>query len=105
MKIYLLGIDIGTSAVKSAVFDFEGRLVADALEAYKTYYPAPHFAEQDPEDWWAAVCRAVKSILGKVNSADISAVGIDGQGWAAVAVDKNGSPLCRTPIWTDTRST
>ena len=105
MGNYLLGIDIGTSAVKAAVFDFEGRLVADALEAYKTYYPAPHFAEQDPEDWWAAVCRAVKSILGKVKSADIAAVGIDGQGWAAVAADKNGNPLCRTPIWTDTRST
>ncbi|MBR6360203.1 MAG: FGGY-family carbohydrate kinase [Clostridia bacterium] len=105
MGDYLLGLDIGTSAVKAAVFDYEGCLAADALEAYKTEYPAPHFAEQDPGDWWAAVCKAVKSVLGKINPRDISAVGTDGQGWAAVAVDKSGNPLCKTPIWTDTRST
>ena len=104
MKEYLLGIDVGTSAVKAAVFDTEGNPVADALESYKTYYPAPGFAEQDPEDWWAAVCRAVRSLAGKVNIGEIAAVGIDGQGWAAVAVDGDGNPLCRTPIWTDTRS-
>ena len=104
MEKYLLGIDIGTSAVKAAVFDFSGSLIADSLESYPTFYPQPRFAEQDPDEWWAAVCRAVKSIAQRVNPRDISAVGIDGQGWAAVAADREGNPLCRTPIWTDTRS-
>ena len=104
MDKYLLGIDIGTSAVKAAVFDFSGSLIADSLESYPTFYPQPRFAEQDPDEWWAAVCRAVKSIAQRVNPRDISAVGIDGQGWAAVAADSEGNPLCRTPIWTDTRS-
>ena len=105
MDKYLLGIDIGTSAVKTAVFDFDGNLIADCLESYKTYYPAAHFAEQDPADWWKAVCTCIKEITGKVNASQICAVGVDGQGWSAVAADGNGNALCKTPIWTDTRST
>ena len=105
MEKYLLGIDVGTSAVKAAVFDFEGNLIKDTLCSYDTYYPAPHYAEQNPEDWWNAVCSAVKEITSEINASDIAVVGTDGQGWAAVAADEKGNPLCRTPIWTDTRST
>ena len=38
-KSYLLGIDIGTSACKVAVFDREGRVLAAANGAYPVYYP------------------------------------------------------------------
>ena len=57
MKPYLLGIDIGTSACKAAVFDQNGEVVASASEEYPVDYPRPGWAEQNPEDWWHAVCK------------------------------------------------
>lgn len=106
MKQYLLGIDIGTSACKIAIFERNGKVVASTSGDYNVYYPHPGWAEQDPEDWWTAVCKAIKGALEKGNVApeEVVGVGIDGQGWAAVAIDKNGEVLTRTPLWMDTRS-
>ena len=106
MKAYLLGIDVGTSALKVVVFDREGNVIESAQESYLTYYPESGFAEQDPEDWWRACTRALQVIFegGKVRPEEIAAVGIDGQGWANVLMDREGNTLSRTPIWLDTRS-
>ena len=48
MKAYLLGIDVGTSALKAVVFDREGNVIESAQESYLTYYPESGYAEQDP---------------------------------------------------------
>ena len=101
----LLGIDIGTSACKAAAFTPEGRVLAQATEPYKVYYPQPGWAEQDPEEWWQAVCRAIRGVLeGGVRPEDVQGVGVDGQSWSAIAVDRTGKVLCNTPIWFDTRA-
>ena len=65
MKSYLLGIDIGTSACKVAVFDKEGKVLAAANGDYPVYYPQEGWAEQNPEEWWSAVCRATKETVQK----------------------------------------
>jgi xylulokinase len=101
----LLGIDIGTSACKAALFAPDGRCEAQANEAYDVYYPRPGWAEQEPEEWWRAVCRALGSLRrGGADLSRVLAVGIDGQSWSAIPVAADGSVLCRTPIWTDTRA-
>ena len=106
MKSYLLGIDIGTSACKVAVFDKEGKVLAAANGDYPVYYPQEGWAEQNPEEWWSAVCRATKETVQKagIDSAEIAGVGIDGQSWSAIALDKEGKVLTNTPIWMDTRA-
>lgn len=106
MKQYLLGIDIGTSGCKVAVFDREGEVIASDSEAYKVYYPHPGWAEQNPEEWWQAVCRAIEAALkkGRVMPEEIAGIGIDGQSWSAIAVDRKGNVLTNTPIWMDTRA-
>lgn len=106
MKELLLGIDIGTSACKAAIFKKTGEVVASACGDYQVYYPQPGYAEQDPDDWWLAVCQATKECIqkGNVNPADLAGIGIAGQSWSAVAIDKPGNVLTRTPIWMDTRS-
>ncbi len=106
MEELLLGLDIGTSACKVAVFTRAGRVVASASSDYAVYYPKPGYAEQEPDDWWKAVCEATKECLqkGEVNPSDIAGIGIDGQGWSAIAIDKEGKVLTRTPIWMDIRS-
>lgn len=106
MKPYLLGIDIGTSACKIAVFDREGHVMAAAGKSYPVYYKKPGWAEQNPEEWWDAVCKGIKEALekGGIQAEDIAGIGIDGQSWSAIAVDKSGEVLTNTPIWMDTRA-
>lgn len=106
MKQYLLGIDIGTSACKVAVFDADGNVAASASGEYPVYYPRPGWAEQKPEQWWSAVGSAVKQALGKggIRPSDIAGIGVDGQSWSAIAVDQNGKVLANTPIWMDVRA-
>ena len=106
MNAYLMGIDIGTSGCKVAVFRPSGEAVAQAMSEYPVVYPQAGWAEQNPEDWWAGVCAAVRAVLrdGGIQPSEIAAVGVDGQSWSAIAVDARGKPLCNTPIWTDTRA-
>ena len=106
MKTFLLGIDIGTSACKAAVFDLEGTVLAQSSRSYPVYYPAPDQVEQNPLEWWDGVCEAVKEIIysGKIDPAQIAGIGVDGQSWSAIPVDGSGKVLSNTPIWMDTRS-
>lgn len=106
MKQQLLGIDIGTSACKVAVFDEDGKVMAQANRPYRVYYPQSGWAEQNPEEWWEAICDAVREVLAEenVNAEQIKGIGVDGQSWSAIPVDENGRVLHNTPIWMDTRA-
>lgn len=106
MKSILIGIDIGTSACKAAAFNLEGKVLAQASREYNVYYPAPGFVEQNPLEWWEAVCSALQEITGseEVPPDDIAGIGIDGQSWSAIPLDIKGNVLYNTPIWMDTRA-
>ena len=102
----LLGVDIGTSGCKLALFTLDGETVARAAEGYAVSRPRPGFAEQDADGWWAAVCRGVRSLLAESGTApaDIAGVGVAGQGWAALPVDRAGRALRPAIIWLDRRA-
>jgi len=106
MKKYLLGIDVGTSSCKVAAFDDVGKVIAQASQSYPVYYPQHGWAEQDPLDWWEAICDCTKDIFagGLVKPEEIAGIGIDGQSWSAIALDQERNVLCKTPIWMDTRA-
>ncbi|MHA9739140.1 xylulokinase [Robinsoniella peoriensis] len=102
----LLGIDIGTSACKIAVFEKNGTVIAAGTGDYPVYYPQPGWAEQNPDEWWAAVCETIKTLLERnhIDAQEIAGVGIDGQSWSAIPIDQDGNVLANTPIWMDTRA-
>lgn len=106
MEKLLLGIDIGTSACKVAIFDLQGMVIAQSTKEYKVYYPAPGFVEQNPNEWWESVCFAIKESISKakISANQIAGIGIDGQSWSAIPIDKDGRVLHNTPIWMDTRA-
>ena len=106
MEKLLLGIDIGTSACKVAVFDRKGKVMAQSNQGYSLYYPEPGWVEQDPEEWWQSICAGIRDVLekGKINPEQIVGIGIDGQSWSCIPVDKEGNCLAKTPIWMDTRA-
>ena len=106
MRELLLGLDIGTSACKAAVFHSDGEVIATESKSFPVHHPERGYADQDPNDWWQAVSYCTRKIFAEKNVSphEISAIGIDGQSWAAVPVDKNGNCLCNTPLWMDTRA-
>ena len=106
MSTYLLGIDLGTSTCKAALFTPDGAVIRQANASYPVYYPHPGWAEQNPDEWWDGVCRAVREVIetSGIDPADIAGVGVDGQSWSAVAVDGEGNALINNPIWMDARS-
>ena len=89
-KQYLLGIDIRTSACKVALFGKDGKVEAAVSEGYPVYYPHPGWAEQNPDEWWEAVCKAIWTVISSsgVSPDDIAGIGIDGQSWSAIAIDE-----------------
>ena len=98
MEPVLLGIDLGTSACKTALFDPDGRVLAQESEEYPVYYPQPGWAEQEPEEWWRAICTAVRRTLRNsgIRPEQVAGVGIDGQSWSAIPVDRDGRVLAPT---------
>ena len=106
MRELLLGVDIGTSACKVAVFNKEGEVIASGNGGYQVYYPHPGWAEQNPDEWWSAVCSAIGDVLkkGDIKPEEIKGIGVDGQSWSAIPIDKEGNVLANTPIWMDTRA-
>ncbi|MCF0145870.1 MAG: FGGY-family carbohydrate kinase [Eubacterium sp.] len=102
----LLGIDIGTSACKVAVFSEDGSVLAASNSPYRVYYPGKGWAQQDPEEWWEAIVRSIKEVLQApgVEAECIKGIGVDGQSWSAIPVDREGVCLAQTPIWMDTRA-
>lgn len=100
----LLGIDIGTTGVRAGVLDEQGRVLAEASEAWKHDAPRAGWAEADAEAWWAAVARACRSVASRVGADRIDAVGVVGQAPTAVLVDASCRPIRPAILWLDVRA-
>lgn len=106
MRNLLLGIDVGTSSCKVAIFDINGKVVSQASQNYPVYYPGKDCVEQNPEEWWTAICISIKEALhkGNIEPDEIKGIGIDGQSWSVIPIDKSGNVLFNNMIWMDRRS-
>ncbi|MDR1580655.1 MAG: FGGY-family carbohydrate kinase [Synergistaceae bacterium] len=104
MGKYIIAHDLGTSGNKATLFTVEGEMKRSATFDYPVNYFHGNCAEQNPDDWWSAVCGATKSLLKEVDPADILAVSFSGQMMGCVCVDKRGTPLRPAIIWADMRS-
>ena len=103
---YVIGIDIGTSGTKTVLFTEAGAVVAAHTVDYPLYQPENGWAEQDPEDWWNAVCVTCREVMGKsgVAASEVKAVGLSGQMHGLVMLDAAGKVLRRSIIWCDQRT-
>ncbi|WP_340023714.1 FGGY family carbohydrate kinase [Paenibacillus sp. FSL K6-1096] len=100
----LLGIDIGSTAVKVIAMTEQGVIRASASAFYTTFSPRPGWMEQDPEDWGRAAFQAVRQCLEQVENAEISALSFSGHMSAPVLLDADGVPLLPSILIADTRS-
>ncbi len=106
MEPLLLGIDVGTTAVKAALFEVDGRVVSVGNTEYPTKYIRPGWVEQNPEDWWQATCASIQTALKEQPNAAkrVAGVAVSAQAPTMLPVDPNGTPLHMPLIWMDRRA-
>ena len=118
MKL-LLGIDFGTGGCKVTAIGADGSFAGEASVEYPTYHDHPGWSEQEPQDWWNALCSALAKLSSKgIDLKQIAACALDGSTHNAVLLGTSGStvlddvlpdpsfrPVRRTIMWTDQRAT
>ena len=105
---YILAIDSGTQSVRALLFDPRGMLVAKCRVPIEPYFSeAPGFAEQHPQVYWEALCRACQGLwAGKgVSSERVAGVALTSQRGTVINVDQAGDPLRPAIVWLDRRRT
>lgn len=100
----ILGCDVGTSSLKLAVFDADGRMLAAAQRTYPTATPHPGWTEQNPNDWLTALAGAVTELAERGQLAGAAAIAFTGQMSAVVLADADGEAVRPAMIWSDTRA-
>lgn len=103
---YLVGIDLGTTAAKCAIYGEDGTCAADAQEDMKIRYPRSGEAEQDAEDFYTVTCRLVRECLARsgVEPRNIKGVSIDSQMGGIMSVDRSYRPVTYYDTPLDARS-
>lgn len=102
----ILAFDLGTTALKCALHDLNGNVIAKASEEYQLITPNADSVEMEVETYWQALKSTVAKVLkeSQVNPIDIKALGVSAQGETLILVDRNGKPLRRAIIWLDNRA-
>ena len=98
-----LGLDLGTTNVKAVVVDDGGHVVAAGSEALQRYHTPDGGVEQEIEEIWLAACRAIRQAVGKLNGAQVRAVGVSSQGGAMQLLNADDRPVGRVISWLDGR--
>ena len=101
----LLGVDLGTTAVKLVLVGADGRVVARADRSFRARADAPGHFEQDPDDWWAATGEAAAELAAAGHPlGDVDAVGLSGQTHGLVLLDGDDRPVRPCLTWADQRA-
>lgn len=101
---YILTLDAGTTGVKCAAFDREGRALFECVEAYPTRYPAPGWAQQEPEAILAAALKGIRQATAAVPGEDCAALVFSGTMNGCIPIDRAGQALADNIIHSDLRA-
>lgn len=103
---YFLAYDVGTSSVKSILTDANGKIYANAVVDYPLFMPNEGWVEQEPQDYWNAICQATKELVQKSNVPiqSIKAIAFTTQAMGVIPVDVKGNVLYRNITWVDGRA-
>lgn len=109
--MFVIGIDLGTSSVKTVLVRAEDggglqSVVAEASRPLAVQRPQPGHSEQDPETWWAATLETLDEIAAAHGEAiaSLAAIGLSGQMHGAVLLDEAGAVLRPAILWNDVRA-
>jgi len=104
--MYIAGMDIGTTGVKTMITDTDGRVVSLSYREYPCTYPHPGWVEQDVEPMWTRLCETTNEAVEKsgISPGDIASLGISSQRGTFIPVDRAMKPLGDSIVWADVRA-
>lgn len=105
MMTVVLGIDLGTSAVKVSAVDQQGTIVAQQSNDYPLSQPVAGYSEQNPEDWVTATTTAIRRLIqdDQIQPAEIEGISYSGQMHGLVLLDQQNQVLRPAILWNDGR--
>jgi gluconokinase len=101
---YFLGIDIGTTSVKSIAFSKEGKSLCESSISYPIHHPFPDWSEQDPEEIVRALVKTVENILQELHPQLPELLSFCSAMHSLIVVDKTGMAISPSIIWADNRA-
>jgi xylulokinase len=105
MVQFLIGVDLGTSGTKAALYQTDGLLVAEASAEVPLYYPKPGVVEQENDDFYWTAAKTVKQTIMEsgVEPGQVAAIAFDSQMAGVGTIDENFEPVTRFDSWLDMR--
>ena len=104
MEQYLLGIDLGTTALKAVAFDALGREIAAAAVEYSLLTPQTDVVEVEPEVYWDSLKTALSRMAGHCDLQKIVSISFSAQGETLLFLGADGKPLRNAIVWMDNRA-
>jgi sugar (pentulose or hexulose) kinase len=103
----LLGVDLGTTAIKAGLYAANGDLVASATSEQRLSTPAPGVVELDLDPYWQGFVDVVRQVVQRApgGAATIVGLALSVQGETLVAADRGGRALRPAIVWLDNRAT
>ena len=101
---YFLGIDIGTTSVKTVAFSGDGKTIAEHSIAYPISHPFPEWSEQDPEEIFNSLRQTVENILQELAPHLPLLCSFCSAMHSLIAVEASGRPISSSIIWADNRA-
>jgi gluconokinase len=100
----LIGLDLGTTHIKSVALSLEGRVLAEASRPVSTAAPRPGRAEQDAEAVWEAAAASLRETAAAVGPGRAAGLALSGAMHTCLPVAADGSPLAPALTWADQRA-
>ncbi len=104
-KNYLIGVDLGTSGTKAALYRVDGKRMAEESLEVPIYYPKPGIVEQENDDFYRTAAMAVSKCIREsgIDPKEVAAIAFDSQMAGVGSVDENYKPATRFDSWLDMR--
>lgn len=108
METYVIAYDVGTTGIKTCLFEISDKikLITSSIEGYELHVVENGGVEQEPYDWWNAMCSTTKKVLQENNISPevIQGISFCAQMQGLVLVDKKGEPIRRALSYMDNRA-
>lgn len=101
--MYYVGLDVGTSSLKSTVMDDNKCIVFESSYNYSFDEPAEGYREIEPNVWFETTKKALSEIFAKYRD-EIVTIGVTGQMHSTVFLDKEGNSIRPSIMWNDLRT-
>ncbi|MDR0663049.1 MAG: FGGY-family carbohydrate kinase, partial [Spirochaetaceae bacterium] len=106
--VFVITYDVGTTGVKTCIYEISDKItqIESSYAGYNLYIFDNGGAEQDPDEWWEAICKTTKQALNKtsLNKDDIKAVSFCSQMQCLVLSDNKARPVRRAMSYMDNRA-